>query len=500
MAQTVAALDSLTDLLDASSRPIYAVDARRRIVYCNSALAAWLDLQPARIVGRLVEYHSQPAAGGGSRADELAPLADLCPPPRALTGEPCVATISCLARGGGLVHRRAEFVPLGMANLREADSRSQSGVLAFLASRDLTPQELASELSGESSADELHRTIRQFRRAQAVRYAVESLLGESTAMRKLRAQVAAAAASGANTLICGPAGGGRAHVARAIHYSAVGDANVKLVPVDCEVASDDLLRRALDAVRATDPAAHHRPTLLLENLDRLPSSQQAQLSSLISQNLFSARIIATCSRHTRCAVADAESNVEPSKADDPADGTRSVPATLDLALFDAISTITIYVPRLADRLEDLPILAQFFLEAANRASGKQVGSVRADALDLLAFHSWPDELDELRQVIAAAHRACSSHEITPANLPAIIHHASKTAACVRRQPERIVLDELLANIENEAIVRALAQARGNKTEAAELLGMTRPRLYRRLLQLGLAGPEFIEHDSIDEAP
>jgi DNA-binding NtrC family response regulator len=71
-----------------------------------------------------------------------------------------------------------------------------------------------------------------------------------------------------------------------------------------------------------------------------------------------------------------------------------------------------------------------------------------------------------------------------------------------------VLDELLITIEKEAIVRAMSQAGGNKTEAAELLGMTRPRLYRRLVQLGLvaepvfnelAGPEFIEQDPKEDA-
>ena len=161
--------------------------------------------------------------------------------------------------------------------------------------------------------------------------------------------------------------------------------------------------------------------------------------------------------------------------------------------------MTIQVPRLRERLEDLPILAHCFLEAANRASGKQVGSVRSDALDLLALYTWPGELDELRETIAAAHRACGAHEITPANLPAVVHHASKSAARVRRQFERIVLDELLASIEKEAIIRALAQTGGNKSEAAELLGMTRPRLYRRLVQLGLAGPEFIEREPNDES-
>jgi DNA-binding NtrC family response regulator len=90
----------------------------------------------------------------------------------------------------------------------------------------------------------------------------------------------------------------------------------------------------------------------------------------------------------------------------------------------------------------------------------------------------------------------------------VIHHASQAAARVRRRPERIVLDQLLADIEKEAISRAMAQSGGNKTEAAELLGMTRPRLYRRLVQLGMISepppesedqPEFIEQDSSDDA-
>jgi DNA-binding NtrC family response regulator len=481
-------------LLDASSRPTYAVDAQRRIVYCNAALAKWLDVERERIVGRLVEYHSEPVADSTARGEAVAPLTDLCPPPKALWGESSIGTISCAARGGGLVHRRAQFVPLSAENGGREDKRREGGVLVFLAERDLTPQELASDVAPEPSADELHRTIRQFRRAEASRYSIESLLGNSSAMQKVRAQVAAAAASGANALIVGEPATGRGHVARAIHYRRAGDVAAKLVPVACEVANDDMLRRSLDAVRDTASDTRHASTLLLENLERLAEPQQSQLVAALRQNPIPARIIATCSRHAPRAVAESEIRDERISAD----GTPSVPATIDPALLDAISTITIQVPRLGERLEDLPILAQFFLEAANRASEKQVGSIRGDALDLLALHKWPGELDELRDVIVAAHRACGTHEITPADLPAVVHHAAKSAARARRQPERIVLDELLANIEKEAIVRALAQSGGNKTEAAELLGMTRPRLYRRLVQLGLAGPEFIERDSNDD--
>ncbi len=509
MARQRAVIDSLTKLFDGSGRPIYVVDAERRIVYCNRALATWLDIESSRIIGRVVEYHSEPMDDNQARDD--APLTDLCPPPQVFSGEACVGTLSCMARGGRLVHRQAEFVPLGdaageKANYKKGRPAPGHPVLAMLAASDLSTQELATGLAGERTADELHRTIRRFRRAHASRYSIESLLGNSLAMQKVRAQLAAAATSGANTLICGPPGSGRGHAARAIHYCAATDVATKLLPIDCALLSDDLLRRMLERLRDSGGGTVQRPTLLLENLERMSAAHQSLLASAIHDKTLAARIIATCSRHTPCAVAVPEKGtaVDSANGVENGDGTRSVPATIDIALLSAVSTITIDLPPLANRLEDLPVLAQYFLEACNHGSGKQVGSFRSDALDLLALYSWPGELDQLREAIAAAHRTATSHEISAADLPRIVHHASGAAKRGRHEPERIVLDELLAAIEKEAIVRALAQTGGNKSEAANMLGMTRPRLYRRLVQLGMAGdegdesrkeqPEFIERD------
>jgi DNA-binding NtrC family response regulator len=364
-----------------------------------------------------------------------------------------------------------------------ADRRGRTpqdcGVLAVLGDCDLSPEDLAASV--DPSADELHLTIRRFRRAQAGQYSLTSLLGNSTAMQKVRAQIAAAATSGANAIVCGAGGSGRSHVARAIHYQAAADSTPKLVPLDCELVNDDSLRRALDALHSSGSDPRQRPTLLLENLDCLAVTHQTQLLIAIRHNAFRARILATCSGH----------------------------ATVESALVEVISTIAIHLPRLRDRPEDLPILAQCFLEACNRGGGRQVGSWRPEALDLLALYTWPGELDELREFVSAAHQACESHEITPADLPAVVHHALHAASRRRTAPERIVLDELLARIEREAIERALAEAGGNKTEAADLLGMTRPRLYRRLVQLGLVSeakdtdeqaPEFIEQPPGDDLP
>jgi DNA-binding NtrC family response regulator len=492
--------DSLSQLLDQSSRLIYAIDAERRIVYCNPALAAWLDLRAQKIVGRLVEFHSE---SDTNAEDGDPPLTDLCPPPQAFVGEPCTGTISCLARDGRLVHRRASFVPIGVSSAGRSARDGQpgaappNGVLALAAEQDLSPHELAAEISGDPQADDLHRTIRRFRRAQASRYSIESLLGDSSAMAKVRAQVAAAAASGANVLICGQPGSGRGHVARAIHYEASTGDTAKLVPLDCKLLTEDNLRRAMDALRTAAGVALQQHTLLLENLDHAPAALQSQLMACVRRDPQRVRVIATCgiaAPEIKASSGDPGENGDKATADEPDEETNAEPGQLDRALLDAISTITIRLPGLADRLEDLPLVAQFFLEECNHGSSKQVGSLRHDTLDLLALYSWPGELDQLRAVIVAAHRACESHEIMPVDLPPLIHHASRAATHIRRQPEKIVLDELLAVIEKEAIVRALAQSGGNKSEAAGLLGMTRPRLYRRLVQLGLAGVEAIDSD------
>jgi DNA-binding NtrC family response regulator len=479
MEPSTSPIAALAELFDGSRRPMYAIDARRQILYCNAALADWLGLEPTQIVGRYVEYHSEPAAESQSPRPAASPLAGLCPPPRTLAGEQSVGTVGCVGRGGRLVHRHADFLPLSTASgqaahagqLKTGDGALDGGVFVVLAAADMSAQELSAELSAEPSSDELHRVIRSFRRRQSADYAIDSLLGESSAMRRVRAQVAAAAASQANVLIRGRRGSGRGHVARAIHYQAPTGTIGRLLLFDCEVASEDLLRRTLDSLAGVG-SSRVRDTLLVTKLDQLPQELQSQLLVAVRNSAPHARFVATL-------------NPEPSRRGRDEDETVAARSGIAQSLVNSLSTITIDVPRLADRLEDLPLLAQCFLESLNCGSAKQVGSVSAETLDLMAMYRWPGELDELRSVITAAHAACSTHEFSPADLPPVVHHAARAAALPRRAEEDVVLDELLASIEREVITRAMAQADGNKAAAAKLLGMTRPRLYRRLVQLDM---------------
>ena len=103
-------------------------------------------------------------------------------------------------------------------------------------------------------------------------------------MQKVRAQVEAAAASGANTLIHGHRGSGRSHVALAIHYRDPTGDDATLIPLDCELLTEDLLERSLDKLRPSRTTAAARPTLLLENLERMSAAHQSLLLSAIRQN------------------------------------------------------------------------------------------------------------------------------------------------------------------------------------------------------------------------
>ena len=175
-----------------------------------------------------------------------------------------------------------------------------------------------------------------------------------------------------------------------------------------------------------------------------------------------------------------------------------------------IGTLQIRIPPLTERRDDIPLLAQWFLEQQNaRTTDSNKGSVSqavaqrtgfsADALDLLTQYYWPGNLDELASVTADAHANAVGTLVRAADLPARLGQAADALA-MPQQEEKIDLGEFLQSVELELIQRALKAAKGNKAHAARLLGMTRPRLYRRLEQLGLIEsptPDFIPLDETD---
>jgi transcriptional regulator with PAS, ATPase and Fis domain len=446
-----ASVNSLAKLLETLSEPVYVLDDGRRIIYCNQACREWTQCAAEDLLGKECRYHSD-AAATGAEAVAVA----LCPPPEVFRGQRAQANIVLPSDESSQAERPAEFVPLSSPSVVVA------GVIAFVAAS----QVIATDSGRHAAADDLHARIQRFRRRFAVRFHVDRLLGDSPSMRRVRAQVKAAAAGAASVLVVGPKGSGRQHVARAIHYAAGPDSCGPLVPLACALVDVEMPRATVRALlKPKSPTTSQTATLLLNDADELPEAVQAELSRLLAPAELPFRVIAT--------------SREPLAA---RFGFRN-----DLAY--RLSTIVIDVPPLSKRIDDVGILAQAFLEQINAQGAKQLSGFSTQALDRLSLYAWPGDVDELEAIVRESHARANAAVIALGDLPERLELAADAATYTRKPKETIVLDQFMASIEHELIERALNRAKGNKAKAARLLGMTRPRLYRRLVQLGLASAE-----------
>jgi transcriptional regulator with PAS, ATPase and Fis domain len=451
-------------LLNSVGEPIYVLDDDLTIVFLNRACQEWLGESSEGLLGSRCVYHSSDAVQGPS-----AVAAGLCPPPQVLAGQPLAATISYTSNEGSLNQRRAQFLPLACG------SDGVFAVIAVLEAAATSPplREPIPRRStlGDAAPADLHEQILHFRREAAARYRADRLIGNGPAMRLVRRQLELAVGSQSNVLLVGPPGSGRQHLATAIHYGTNWPASSSLIaagliPVDCSLLAADLLDFLIAAIAKINAmgASAGSGAMLFSRMDELSADVQAELALMLGHGPLPLRLIATA----------AEPLLELARRGRFRD---------DLAAM--LSTIVIELPSLAQRRDDLPLLAQLFLEDVNASATGQIGGFTAAALDALDAYPWPGNLDELAAVVAEAHQRAHGAEIDVNDLPEKLHWAAQAAAHPQWSEETIVLDEYLARVERELIRRALARCKGNKAKAARLLGMTRPRLYRRMVQLGL---------------
>jgi len=469
MARKPSTVAQLARTLNRDPRPVCVFDEEMVIVFLNRACREWLGPDADGLLGTRAAYHSSPDAEGPA-----AVAAGLCPSPEVLDGRQRTGEVYHTTRDGRVLRRRGEFMPIGFVGSEPLL------IVGLLGSEDLSEAESSrteyhsvphSTLPTEAVPEELHGMIRRFRQDAAGRYGADRLVGVSPASARARRQVELAADCRASVLLVGPPGSGRQHVASAIHYAGDPDQRGTLIPLDCAVLGPEMIESAVRAAASGEGlgAAADRSTLLLSSVDRLPREGQPALATVFEDRSQRLRLIGTSERP-------------------PAELVRAGAIREDLVA--ALSTITIELPPLAQRREDLPLLAQLFVEDANLRAERQLAGLTLEALDRLDAYLWPGNLDELAGVIAEAHARAEGPNIDVDDLPERFHRTVEAAARPPRVEETIVLDEFLGHVERELVERALARAKGNKAQAARLLGMTRPRLYRRLEQLG----------PLDEAP
>jgi DNA-binding NtrC family response regulator len=444
--------NAIAQLLAASPTPFYAVDEQRRIVFCNPACGELVGCAPQELVGRRCDYRP---VGESHQVEDVA--ASLCPPPEAFSGYRSQADVTVIHRRGEVVARRGEYLPLG------SDPLTCVGVVAAL--YDPSSSSATGILDG-AEARQLHQRLVRLRQGMSQDLLLDELIGESAVMRRVRDQVQLALRGPANTVICGPVGIDRERVARVIHYRNQPEKAGPLVPLFCAVLDAEIIQSTIKSMvqQMSQMPGGGIPCLLLSEVDQLRPDAQAELAGFMSLPDFELYAVTTAQQPL----------------------TRLAEDGLFLPeLACALSTLVIQLPPLAVRPQDVPLLCQHHLEKFNAQGEKQLSGFSSEALDELCGYPWPDNIEELSEVVEEACHKADGPYVLPADLGDRIRGAAAAVAHPRRHDEPVDLDQFLADIERELMSRAMSRAKGNKTKAAALLNISRARLLRRLQQLGL---------------
>jgi DNA-binding NtrC family response regulator len=451
------------DLWQAAIEPTFWLDSELRIVWVNPAWETLTGQQAQSVVGVVCHAHAP------SRPDDPADLAaSFHPPPESLAGQPSGTMTLILHADGQRNWRRVEFWPFRDQN------ESLIGLLGVVRSPADPPS------VPDTEANRLHVELLEVRRRIHIEVGFDSLLGQGPVHRRLLEQVRLAALTSSPVLIVGEPGTGKRQVARTIHQNGPGR-HQPLVPFDSEALPAEILERELfAALKAPDaqmpPESHaaltRRPrlllgegsTLLIREIFVLPRDLQARLAATLDSSV---RLIGTSVLDPEIAL-----NEERIRPD----------------LYYALTTLVIRLRPLRERRDELPLLAQHLLERANQRGAIQRTGFSPQAVSALLEYDWPGNLTELARVIDHAHAQGRSGQswIAAEDLPASIRGNLGAAYLPPSPPSSLKpLHQILTEIEQKAIERALRHARGNKSRAADLLGISRPRLYRRIKELNL---------------
>ena len=325
----------------------------------------------------------------------------------------------------------------------------------------------------------LSRALRQGQRLEAenriLRYRPEeSMIGESAAMRPVLEMIARVGPSDANVLLTGENGSGKGVVARALHASS-GRAGRALVTLNTGGVSEGVFESELfgHVKGAFTDARSDRVgrfeladggTLFLDEIANVPPSQQAKLLRVVETGEFE-RLGSSRTRRVDVRILSATN----------ADLTVEVEAgRFRRDLIFRLNTIEIRVPSLRERREDIPALAQHFLQRHGQRYRKSISGFEPEALQSLLEHPWPGNVRELDHAVERGVLMAETERVRPADL------ALRRGADGPARLEEMSLED----VESLLVQKAIARYGGNVSHAARALGLSRSALYRRLEKYG----------------
>lgn len=321
--------------------------------------------------------------------------------------------------------------------------------------------------------------IENYRLELAAEDSFHGMIGRSAAMQKLFDLIINASRSDAPVIVYGESGTGKEMVSKAIHEEGLRRGG-PFIKVNCAALNESLLESELfghvkgaftGAFREREGRfeAAHTGDIFLDEIGDLPLSTQIKLLRVLEEKVIErvgdqrsipvdVRIITATNRQLHDLVGR---------------------GTFREDLFYRINVIPIWVPPLRRRLEDIPLLADYFFRRIRLKSGKTINGMSNSALELLGSCPWPGNVRELRSAFEYAFVSCSGAVIEPHHFPQNILRPKAQARPHERSSERI------EDIKKQRLTNALRQSHGNQSETAKILGISRTSVWSQIKRFGV---------------
>ncbi|MHB8880660.1 MAG: sigma-54-dependent transcriptional regulator [Thermodesulfovibrionales bacterium] len=356
--------------------------------------------------------------------------------------------------------------------IENAINPQKKGAFNYL-TKPVNPDELKTVIREAIEKYELRKENISLKTELKQKYMFSSIIGKSAEMQEIFDTIRMVSKTQSNILIIGESGTGKELVARAVHYSS-NRAEKPIVTIDCasiptEIMESELFGHEKGAFtgaheRKTGLLEHaHEGTVFLDEIGELDMNLQKKLLRFLqereilrvggSQRIkLNVRIVAATNKDLEQEVRDKRFRED---------------------LFYRLNVVTITMPPLRERKDDIPLLANHFLERLNQIEGKLITGFDDNVISAFLQHAWPGNVRELENIVERAYVLCPNITISLKYLPdKILHLAEK---------HRESFDQMnLLETEKKLIVKALNVTAWNQSKAAEVLGITRKQLRTKM--------------------
>jgi DNA-binding NtrC family response regulator len=374
--------------------------------------------------------------------------------------------------------------------LKTAVAAMKLGAFHYIA-KPFDVDDLRAHLEKATEQAALVREVEELRTEVGRRYHLDNIIGRSARMQEVFKTVLTVAPLKTTVLITGESGTGKELIAKAIHYQSP-RARRSLITLNCAAIPETLLESELFGhEKGSFTDAHtkklgqfelaHEGSLFLDEIGEMGPSTQAKLLRVLEHGEFlrvggtkpvnvDVRIIAATNRDLALSMKE---------------------GTFRPDLFYRLNVVTLHLPALRERRDDLLLLVRHFTEAKARDMGMPEKTFRPEAVDVLMRYPWPGNVRELENLIERLMVLSEGPSIGAEDLPDQVRRGEQDPGTIKEQvlQGRKSLGSAVDEFEREIILEALMATDFNQTRAAETLGTTRRILKYRMDKLGIQGPD-----------